>query len=70
MSPSSLSPFLASLGFVADPFGSTNAEDEPRLDDYFVPPPYFDSVMGDYRHPRSDVVLAPRGGGKTARKDG
>jgi len=59
---------LASLGFQADPFASTNADDEPDLADYFVPPPYFAAVQGDPRKPRPDVVLAPRGGGKTAQK--
>lgn len=60
--------FLARLGFDADPFASTNAAGEQRLDDYFVDPPYFDSVVGDPRSPASHIVLAPRGGGKTAQK--
>jgi uncharacterized protein (DUF952 family) len=60
--------FLARLGFDADPFASTNAAGEQRLDDYFVDPPYFDSVVGDPRSPSSHIVLAPRGGGKTAQK--
>ena len=68
MSAQPLSPFLTAFGFTGDPFRSTNAEDEPLLGDYFVPPPYFESVMGDYRNPHSDVVLAPRGGGKTAQR--
>ncbi len=59
---------LECLGFHSDPFASTNADDEPQLADYFVPPPYFAAVQGDPRHPRPDVVLAPRGGGKTAQK--
>lgn len=60
--------FLKKVGFTADPFESTNAEHEPHLADYFVPPPYFTAVMGDASHPRSDVILAPRGSGKTAQR--
>jgi hypothetical protein len=63
-----LSPFLARFGFNADPFESWDAETEPDLDEYFVPPPYFDSVLGDSERPVSQVILAPRGGGKTAQR--
>ena len=41
---------------------------EPNLSAYFVPPPYFTSVRGEPKNPKSSVVLAPRGGGKTAQK--
>ncbi|MGB3210315.1 MAG: hypothetical protein WBB19_06380 [Desulforhopalus sp.] len=64
----SLADFLAQFGFDDNPFRSTNAADEPKLTEYFVPPPYFASVLGTPAHPRSDVVLAPRGGGKTAQR--
>lgn len=60
--------FLADFGFSLDPFESTNAENEPELGNYFVPPPYFPTVMGDPASPKSHVVLAPRGGGKTAQR--
>jgi len=63
-----LNKFLESNCFVDDPFASTNADKEPRLATYFVPPPYFTSVRGEPRNPKSNVVLAPRGGGKTAQK--
>lgn len=63
-----LSPFLAQFGFTQDPFGSTNAEQEFHLDEYFVPPPYFTDVLGDPAVPSSRVVFAPRGGGKTAQR--
>jgi len=62
------SQFLAQFGFTEDPFQSTNAGDEPLLEHYFVPPPYFASVLGDTSRPKSNVVLAPRGGGKTAQR--
>jgi hypothetical protein len=57
-----------SKGFEGDPFQSTSASDEPYLPRYFVPPPYFSSVIGDASQPKSQVVLAPRGGGKTAQR--
>ncbi len=60
--------FLDQFGFTGDPFESTNASDEPNLESYFVPPPYFSSVLGDPANPKSHVVLAPRGGGKTAQR--
>src|SRR5678815_4585587 len=63
-----LSKFLSSRGFSENPFASTNADKESKLATYFVPPPYFTSVKGDPNHAKSNVVLAPRGGGKTAQK--
>ncbi len=56
------------LGFDENPFEFTNADEEDRLHDYFVPPPYFVSVFGDPNHPKSFFVFAPRGGGKTAQR--
>jgi hypothetical protein len=64
----SVNDFLNYFGFEGDPFESTNADNEPRLADYFVPPPYFPTVLGDARFPQSQVVLAPRGSGKTAQR--
>jgi hypothetical protein len=63
-----LSKFLTFFGFTENPFASTNADKEPKLSKYFVPPPYFTSVLGDARDPKSNLVFAPRGGGKTAQK--
>lgn len=60
--------FLSRFGFESNPFQSTNAAEEPRLAEYFVPPPYFASILGDPTRPKSHVVLAPRGGGKTAQR--
>lgn len=54
------------LGFLNHPFSKTNADEEPNLKSYFVPPPYFDAVIGDSADPSAAVVLAPRGAGKTA----
>lgn len=60
--------FFNNLGFDANPFQFTNADDEERLEKYFISPPYFDSVWGNPKYPKSAVVFAPRGGGKTAQR--
>lgn len=60
--------FLRNFGFSEDPFASTNAADEPRIGSYFVAPPFFPAVVGNPEAPKSNVVFAPRGGGKTAQK--
>lgn len=54
------------LGFRNHPFAKTNADEEPDLANYFVPPPYFDAVVGDSNSPSASIVLAPRGAGKSA----
>ncbi len=59
---------LHNLGFAEDPFAKSNADEESNLESYFVPPPFFDAVFGNYHDPRSVIVFAPRGGGKTALK--
>ena len=68
MQTTHVNDFFHHLGFVEDPFQSTNASDEPRIHEYFIEPPYFASVLGDPAQPRSQVILAPRGGGKTAQR--
>jgi hypothetical protein len=60
--------FLSKLGFTENPFQFTNADEEEHLQSYFVPPPYFLSVWGDPEIPKSQVIFAPRGGGKTAQR--
>ena len=64
----SYAALLERLGFDADPFAKTNADEEERLNQYFIPPPFFSAVYGDLGSPKSSVVFAPRGGGKTALK--
>ena len=61
-------PLFEELGFNSHPFLKTNADEEESLQSYFVPPPYFDAVIGDPAYPSSSVVLAPRGAGKTAQR--
>lgn len=56
------------LGFTKDPFAYTNADEEENLESYFVPPPYYDAIQGDFNSPKSNIVLAPRGSGKTAQR--
>jgi hypothetical protein len=60
--------FFEQLGFESHPFLKTNADEEEALQTYFVPPPYFDAIIGDPKSPSSSVVLAPRGAGKTAQR--
>jgi hypothetical protein len=59
-------PLYETLGFTKHPFSKTNADEEPDLANYFVPPPYFDAVIGDSSSPSASVILAPRGAGKSA----
>jgi hypothetical protein len=63
-----LDQFLELHGLMLNPFGTTNAEVETHLDDCFVRPPYFSSVLGSPSSPKSCIVFAPRGGGKTAQR--
>ncbi|MHB8486650.1 MAG: P-loop ATPase, Sll1717 family [Candidatus Acidiferrales bacterium] len=60
--------FLTRLGFSENPFQFTNADEEEHLQSYFVPPPYFESVWGEPESPSSQVIFAPRGGGKSAQR--
>lgn len=60
--------FYKQLGFRSNPFQYTNADEEDNLKDYFIPPPYFQSVWGDPQKASSCVVFAPRGGGKSAQR--
>lgn len=64
----SYSDLLRNLGFNLDPFAKTNADEEELLKSYFIEPPFFKAVYGDLSTPKSAVVFAPRGGGKTALK--
>lgn len=60
--------FFKQLGFKEHPFAHTNADEEPWLEHYFVPPPFFSGVIGDPSRPTPTIVLAPRGAGKTAQR--
>lgn len=60
--------FYNGLGFDDNPFQFTNADEEERLADYFIPPPYFATVIGNPEKPSPSIVFAPRGGGKSAQR--
>lgn len=60
--------FFNNLGFEEDPFKFTNADEEDKLEQYFIPPSYFDSVWGNPKKPRPTFIFAPRGGGKSAQR--
>lgn len=62
----SLSELLDLWRFQAHPFESYTAEQEPRLAEYFVPPPYFTDVLGDAAAPSPAIVFGARGLGKSA----
>jgi hypothetical protein len=63
-----LDQYLTNVGLSGDPFAHTNADEEELLASYFVPPPYFSDVRGVPATPKSCVVFAPRGGGKSAQR--
>lgn len=61
--------YLTKLGLNENPFQYTNADKEVELiDQYFIYPDYFEDVWGDPEVPVSNIVYAPRGGGKTAQR--
>lgn len=57
---------MTRAGFTSDPFATWDSDREEQLADYFVPPPYFPSVLGDPRAPEPTIVFSPRGTGKSA----
>lgn len=64
-----LEEYWKQLGFVANPFQFTNADKEAELlGEYFIEPDYFEDVWGDPYNPVSNIIYAPRGGGKTAQR--
>ena len=60
--------YFKNIGFNEDPFTSTNAGSELMLEKYFITPPHFSSLVGSFDNPKSSIVIAPRGGGKTAQR--
>jgi hypothetical protein len=55
--------WLSSWDFIDDPFGYWEAGREPLLEQYFVRRPFYEQLL---ESPRSMLVFAPRGGGKSA----
>ncbi|SDZ89904.1 hypothetical protein SAMN05443667_101213 [Flavobacterium gillisiae] len=61
--------YIKHIGLDENPFQYTNADKETNLiDQYFIYPDYFEDVWGDPAAPVSNIVYAPRGGGKTAQR--
>ena len=61
--------YIESLGLNENPFQYTNADKEADLiHQYFIYPDYFEDVWGDPQNPVSNIIYAPRGGGKTAQR--
>ncbi|PRP67879.1 P-loop ATPase, Sll1717 family [Nonlabens agnitus] len=61
--------YITGLGFQENPFQHTNADKEKDyLSKYFIQPDYFEDVWGDIDSPVSNIIYAPRGGGKTAQR--
>lgn len=64
-----INQYLHIKGFQANPFATTNAEQETdRLPSFFVRLPWFDWLVGEPQHPESLIVFAPRGYGKTSHR--
>ena len=62
----SLENWLRASGFTENPFLLTDAETDSHLEEYFVEPDGFGDILGDAKSPKSAVLFAPRGSGKTA----
>ena len=67
----SVDAWLESFGFTKNPFETTEAGSEAYyamefLHETFVKPQGFDSILGDPTHPKSTIVFANRGKGKTS----
>ncbi|MFH6990438.1 hypothetical protein ACHRVW_22095 [Flavobacterium collinsii] len=61
--------YLANLGFGINPFQYSNADKEiDIIGNYFIKPDYFEDIWGNPYNPVSNIVYAPRGGGKTAQR--
>lgn len=61
--PGYIDNWLSSWGFDGNPFASWEANLEPNLEQYYVKHPFYEQLLNT---PKSTIVFAPRGGGKTA----
>lgn len=62
----SLRSVIQDWGFTSHPFEAYTAENEPRLSEYFVPPPYLDDMIGSAATMTPAIVFGSRGIGKSA----
>lgn len=60
--------FFLCKQFREDPFATTNALQEKYLEECFIQPSYYMSLLGSVKNPRTSFVTAPRGTGKTAQR--
>jgi DNA-binding winged helix-turn-helix (wHTH) protein len=64
-----LQRYLEAKGFSANPFASSNAEQEIQyLPSFFVRVGWFEHLVGDPQHPASLIMFAPQGYGKTSHR--
>ncbi len=54
------------LGFGKNPFSNILAENEPKLPQYYIMPPYFNNVLGDADSQSNRLIFGSYGKGKTA----
>ncbi len=62
----SFKEWLRSLGFEDNPFAEREAERERALSEYFIEGPHYSDMLGDLHDPRTTILFADRGCGKTA----
>lgn len=60
--------WLRKVGFEDNPFSELEAASDPRLHECFVEPDCFYDVLGKASSPKTVILFAPRGGGKTANR--
>jgi hypothetical protein len=68
---SDINAWLESFGFIRNPFETTEAGSEANyatdfLHETFVKPEGFDNILGHPLHPKSTIIFAARGRGKTS----
>jgi len=69
MSPSvDLDDWLTQMGFFGNPFEALEATKDPYLHECFIEPEGFHDIVGHANNPRTTILFAPRGGGKTANR--
>lgn len=64
----SVTRWLKNHGFAENPFADQEADREHRLPEYFVETPFYEDILGDGNVPRSMVIGAGRGCGKSAHR--
>src|SRR4051812_26516999 len=66
--PVRIQRWLEAQGFNSNPFEFWEADREATLSSYFIEAEWFDALRGDTRQPRSAVLFAPRGYGKSSHR--